>query len=60
MLSVDVPRVEVNNWKQSDDEKAMLWMARQYGNLLTRRLEALGDWCSVGREIGQYIEKLKK
>lgn len=60
LLSVDVPRVEVNNWKQSDDEKAMLWMARQYGNLLTRRLEALGDWCSVGREIGQYIEKLKK
>jgi len=38
----------------------MLWMARQYGNLLTRRLEALGDWCSVGRAIGQYIEKLKK
>lgn len=58
LLSVDVPRVEVNTWKQSDDDRAMMWLARQYGNVLSRRLEHLGSWCAVGQEIGDYVSKI--
>lgn len=57
LLAVDVPRVEAHNWRQDDDKRAMLWLVRQYGNLLKRRKEELGDWCAVGRELGGYMLK---
>ncbi|WP_373434745.1 hypothetical protein, partial [Pseudomonas aeruginosa] len=44
--------------KKSDDERAMEFMAKQYGNVLRRNLEAMGgDLESFGAYIAGLVTK---
>ena len=61
VFSLDVPRVKADEWKQTDDERIMMWVAtKQYGNFFTRMLDKKGSWASVGEEIGRYVRKAQK
>lgn len=57
VFSLDVPRVKADEWKQTDDERVMMWLAKQYGNFFSRLLDKKGSWSSVGEEIGRYVRK---
>ena len=57
VFSLDVPRVKADEWKQTDDERVMMWLAKQYGNFFSRLLDKKGSWASVGEEIGRYVRK---
>ena len=58
-LSLDIPRVQGLGWQpQSDDDKAMDWLCRQYGPLLGRVFRDLGSWECVGLQIGDRIAEL--
>lgn len=59
VFSLNVPRVKADEWKQTDDDRVMMWLARQYGNFLTRLLDKKGSWASVGEELGKYVKKMK-
>lgn len=61
LLSLSVPRVKGDVWKRSQDEEILSWVARQYGALFSRRLDALGgSWAKVGEELGQYVEQQER
>ena len=60
VFSLDVPRVKADEWKQTDDERVMMWVAKQYGNFFTRMLDKKGSWAAVGEEIGRYVRKAQK
>lgn len=60
-VSLDIPRVEGLGWQpQSDDDRAMDWLCRQYGPLLGRVLQDLGSWECVGLQIGDRIAELAR
>lgn len=46
-------------WDPSADEQAWEWLCHQYGNLLSRKAAALGDWCSVGQALQETISRQK-
>jgi hypothetical protein len=55
-LALDIERFYVRTRKFSKDEEAMNWMCEQYGGVLSRWKDDLGDWDCVGREIGRIVE----
>jgi hypothetical protein len=57
-MDLDVPRVVINPWRESDDERAYRFMLRQYGPLLRRVQEELGSWACVGAQIGDDLSRL--
>lgn len=59
-LALDVPRVQVNVWREADDERAFAFMCRQYGPMLRRLQGQLGDWCCVGMTIGDALSRLDR
>ena len=60
-INLDIPRVEGLGWQpQSDDDRAMDWLCRQYGPLLGRVLQDLGSWECVGLQIGDRIAELAR
>lgn len=60
-VSLDIPRVEGLGWQpQSDDDRAMDWLCRQYGPLLGRVFQDLGSWECVGLQIGDRIAELAR
>lgn len=59
-MALDVARYQ-GGWKpQTDDERAFDWMLRQYGPLLGRVKDDLGDWGCVGLQIGQRLKELSE
>lgn len=57
-MALDVARYQ-GGWKpQTDDERTFDWMLRQYGPLLGRVKDDLGDWGCVGLQIGQRLKEL--
>lgn len=54
-MSLDVPRVRMNVWREADDDRAFHFLVRQYGPLLERLRCQLGDWQCVGLQIGHAI-----
>lgn len=56
-LSLEMERFFIRTRKLSKDSEAILWLARQYGPLLTRRFLALGSWESVGAELADIISR---
>lgn len=59
-LSLDVARLQGLGWKgQTDDDRALDWMLRQYGGLLGRLHRDLGDWQCVGLQIGQRLAEIE-
>jgi len=59
-LALEVPRVQVNVWRESDDERAFAFMVRQYGGMLQRLKHQLGDWCCVGLSVGEAVSRLER
>lgn len=58
-MSLELERFYVRTRKFSKDDAAMRWMCRQYGRMLSRRFDDLGDWASVGLEIGSVLKELR-
>lgn len=58
-MELDLERYYYRTKKTSTDEKALRWMCRQYGNMLFRQLEDLGDWQCVGLQIGDTLAKIE-
>lgn len=56
-MALDVPRVQMNVWREADDERAFRFMVRQYGPMLARLRSELGDWQCVGLTIGAEVDK---
>jgi hypothetical protein len=56
VFEADVPRVEMHVYRAGDDERALQFMCRQYGPMLGRLCGDLGDWKTVGMQIGSEIE----
>lgn len=54
-MELDVPRVPVTVWRAPDDERAMAFMVKQYGDVMERRAEQLGGWEALGAAIGEQI-----
>jgi hypothetical protein len=55
-LALELERFYVRTRKTSKDEEALRWMAQQYGGMLSRLQNDLGDWACVGLEIGRIIK----
>jgi DNA relaxase NicK len=53
VLGLDVDRVHIRERRESDDERAIAWLVRQYGEHLERLAERCGGWASVGDELGR-------
>jgi hypothetical protein len=47
-------------WRASDDDRAWSYLLAQYGGLLRRRFEVLGDWPCVGLQLGHDLEERDK
>lgn len=59
-FEMDIPRVEVKPWRESDDDRAYRFMLQQYGGLLWRRLGDHGSWSALGAQIGSDLEEIER
>jgi len=59
-MALDVPRVQMNVWRESDDDRAFAFMVRQYGHMLERLRRDLGSWDCVGLQIGDAVADLRR
>lgn len=59
VMALDVNRVAAINWRKSNDEQTLTWLARQYGKFLQSQVDLYGSWENVGRLLGSYVEKTK-
>lgn len=57
VFGAEVERVHIRERRESDDERAMAWMVRQYGQHLERLARRLGTWEDVGRHVGLMVER---
>lgn len=57
VLSVDVERVHIKERRESDDERALEWLVRQYGEHLDRLAEKAGGWAGAGVELGRIRDR---
>ena len=60
VFSLDVPRVKADEWKQTDDERVMMWVAKQYGNFFTRMLDKKGLGQQWAKKLADMFAKLKR
>lgn len=47
-------------YRESERERALRWMAKQYGGHLIGLRQDLGDWECVGRQIEQYMADARR
>lgn len=47
-------------WHDSDDERAINWMLRQYGEQLNRLMVEQGSWAAVGSYLGDQLKRMRK
>lgn len=59
-LALDLERFYVRTRKMSKDDEALRWMCQQYGGMLGRLENDLGDFACVGLEIGRIIKEQQK
>lgn len=59
VFKMDVPRVQMNPRRLTDDDRAFAFMLRQYGNMLERMQDRLGGWCHLGVAMGEHLHKSK-
>lgn len=59
-LELDLERMSIRTKKCNADDEAMRWMCQQYGKLMIRRYNDLGDWASVGLEIGHLVKQQRQ
>jgi DNA relaxase NicK len=58
-LDLDVERLSLRIRHESDDEHSLRMMCQQYGNVLERLKDDVGDWQCVGFSLGEIIKKLR-
>jgi len=51
VLGLDIDRVHIRERRESDDERAIKWLVRQYGEHLERLAERRGGWAAMGEEL---------
>lgn len=56
-MALDLERFYVRTRKMSKDEEALRWMCQQYGGMLSRLQNDLGDWSCVGLQLGDVIKE---
>lgn len=54
-MQLDVPRVPITVWRQTDDDRAMSFLIKQYGDTMGRKAEQLGGFAALGEFIGQQL-----
>lgn len=54
--ALDVPRTAMKSWRAPSRDRAMSYLARQYGPTLMSLYEELGSWESVGKVVGWWVE----
>lgn len=60
LMGLDVERVAISSWRQSDDERALEFMVRQYRQALGRRAEVEGSWEALGRLLGRKVGQIEE
>ena len=57
VLALDVERVRIKERRETDDERAIEWLVRQYGEHLERLADRAGGWAAVGDELHRVMER---
>lgn len=60
VFALDVERVHIKERRESDDDRALYFAARQYGDHFERLAERLGGWQHVGPWIQRKREQIGK
>jgi hypothetical protein len=56
VAALELDPVQVGKgYRQSDDQRAYAYLLSQYGGLLRRMSQDLGDWACVGKQIGSDL-----
>lgn len=56
VFGLEVDRVHIKERRESDDERALEWSVRQYGDHFERLAEKVGGWA----EVGLYLHQMKQ
>lgn len=59
-LSLQVERITMQAGRETDHERSVRFLLRQYGPTLWRMYEDHGDWQAVGLQIGYELSKLRR
>ena len=59
-LALDVPRVSIQPWRESDDKRAYRYLLMQYGPLMRRLMPENGTWAAFGAQLGDDLEKMER
>lgn len=59
-LNLDLERIYIRQRKVSKDDESLRWMCQQYGAMLQRFAQDLGDWKAVGLQIRDTINEYHK
>ena len=61
LLNLDLPAIPCGTvYREANRERALRWMAKQYGAQLLSLLSDVGDWECVGRQIETFIADAKR
>jgi DNA relaxase NicK len=60
VYGAEVERVHIKERRESDDERALAWLVRQYGEHLGRLAESVGSWERVGTHLGRMVERQER
>lgn len=56
-LGLEVPKIDVRAYQDDDKHRALAFMVKQYRRHLIALKDDVGDWASVGRELGRRIDE---
>jgi hypothetical protein len=56
-MALDLERICIRTKRMSKDDAALAWMCRQYGAMLLRLRDDLGDFSAVGKQIEYVIQE---
>lgn len=59
-MGLQIPPVEMRVWHERDDDRALRFMAQQYGAMLIRLRDDCGDWKAAGMTIGDLVEEVQR
>lgn len=57
VYGLEVDRVHIKERRESDDERALAWLVRQYGDHLGRLADRMGSWESAGVYLGRKVAR---
>lgn len=56
---VELERVHIKERRESDHERAMHWLIRQYGEHLAREAEMVGGWDNLARSLERRVARAR-